>query len=61
MNTLTITPTYYDSTYKRWMREFCLVMKNGNRFIQLGSQVPAQFKVENLMIVRQSQPEAWKI
>ncbi len=61
MNTLTITPTYYDSTYKLWMREFCLVTKNGNKFIQLGSQVPAKFKVENLLIVRQSQPEAWKI
>lgn len=61
MNTLTITPTYYDKVYKSWMREFCLVMANGNKFIQLSSKMPAQFRVAKLAIVRQPQPEAWKI
>jgi hypothetical protein len=60
MNTLTITPTYYDQVYKSWMREFCLVMANGNRFIQLGSKMPAQFRIAKLVIVRQPQTEAWK-
>jgi hypothetical protein len=59
--TLTITPTYYDQVYKCWMREFCLVRANGKIDIQLGSKMPERFKGIKASIVRQPQPESWKI
>lgn len=61
MNTLTITPTYYDQVYKCWMREFCMVLANGRMDIQLGSKLPERFKSINARVIRQAQPEAWKI
>lgn len=60
MNTLTITPTYYDQVYKSWMREFCMVLANGRIDIQLGSKLPERFKTINAKIIRQPQPDHWK-
>lgn len=61
MTTLTITPTYYDQVYKCWMREFRLVRASGKIDIQLGSKMPERFKGIKASIIRQPQPEAWKI
>jgi hypothetical protein len=60
MNTLTITPHYYDNVYKCWMREFCLVLASGRLDIQLDSKLPARFKNVSAKIIRQSQPAEWK-
>jgi hypothetical protein len=43
------------------MREFCMVLASGRMDIQLGSKLPERFKSISAKVIRQAQPEAWKI